>query len=198
MCLLVPAWLPMITAIAQVENKVIFCFKLGKISGITTTTDYRKALGAWVEFELLPEPSVKEEWRIYWLAILMEPTVTEEVFKEIDECQVLLLLCLIDGATSVLLLNVLWYKVWVTVDGCYWLQVCPCEIQWWSVLFSLDQSSCSRRSFNSMLLILLIAFKVPWSGLRCFDCFKCKSFCLNHCHIETSSMFWEFKWTILI
>ena len=39
--------------------------------------------------------------------ILMEPTtVTEEVFKEIDESQVLLLLCLIDGATSVLLLNV--------------------------------------------------------------------------------------------
>ena len=37
----------------------------------------------------------------------MEPTVTEEVFKEIDERQVSLLLCLIDGATSVLLLNVL-------------------------------------------------------------------------------------------
>ena len=44
---------------------------------------------------------------MYWLAILMEPTVTEEVIKEIDESQVLLLLCLIDGATSVLLLNVL-------------------------------------------------------------------------------------------
>ena len=44
---------------------------------------------------------------MYWLAILMEPTVTEEVFKEIDECQVLLLLCLIDGATSALLSNVL-------------------------------------------------------------------------------------------
>ena len=44
---------------------------------------------------------------MYWLAILMEPTVTEEVIKEIDECQVLLLLCLIVGATSVLLLNVL-------------------------------------------------------------------------------------------
>ena len=45
---------------------------------------------------------------MYWLAILMEPTVTEEVLKEIDKCQVLLLLCLIDGATiSVLLLNVL-------------------------------------------------------------------------------------------
>ena len=42
----------------------------------------------------------------------MEPTVTEEVFKEIDECQVLLLLCLIDGATSVLLSNVL---EWITV-----------------------------------------------------------------------------------
>ena len=38
----------------------------------------------------------------------MEPTtVTEEVFKEIDECQVLLLLCLINGAASVLPLNVL-------------------------------------------------------------------------------------------
>ena len=49
---------------------------------------------------------------MYWLAILMEPTVTEEVFKEIDECQVLLLLCLIDGATSVLLSNVL---EWITV-----------------------------------------------------------------------------------
>ena len=47
-----------------------------------------------------------------WLAILMEPTVTEEVFKEIDECQVLLLLCLIDGAASVLLSNVL---EWITV-----------------------------------------------------------------------------------
>ena len=44
---------------------------------------------------------------MYWLAILMEPTVTEEAFKEIDECQVLLLLCLIDGAASVLLLNIL-------------------------------------------------------------------------------------------
>ena len=45
---------------------------------------------------------------MYWLATLMEPTVTEEVFnKEIDEeCQVLLLLCLIDGAASVLLSNV--------------------------------------------------------------------------------------------
>ena len=43
----------------------------------------------------------------------MEPTtVTEEVFEEIDESQVLPLLCLIDGATSVLLLNVM-------VDGCY-------------------------------------------------------------------------------
>ena len=48
---------------------------------------------------------------MYWLATLMEPTVTEEVFKEIDERQVSLVLCLIDGATSVLLLNVLWYKV---------------------------------------------------------------------------------------
>ena len=38
----------------------------------------------------------------------MEPTtVIEEVFKQIDERQVLLLLCLIDGATSVLLLSVL-------------------------------------------------------------------------------------------
>ena len=45
----------------------------------------------------------------------MEPTVTEEVFKEIDECQVLLLLCLIDGATSVLLLNVLCIMEWITV-----------------------------------------------------------------------------------
>ena len=44
---------------------------------------------------------------MYWLAILMEPTVTEEIFKEIDECQVLLLLCLIDGAASVLLSNTL-------------------------------------------------------------------------------------------
>ena len=44
---------------------------------------------------------------MYWLATLTEPTVTEEVFKEIDKCQVLLLLCLIDGATSALLLNVL-------------------------------------------------------------------------------------------
>ena len=34
-------------------------------------------------------------------------TVIEEVFKQIDERQVLLLLCLIEGATSVLLLNVL-------------------------------------------------------------------------------------------
>ena len=42
----------------------------------------------------------------------MEPTVTEEVFKEIDECHVLLLLCLIDGAASVLLSNVL---EWITV-----------------------------------------------------------------------------------
>ena len=47
---------------------------------------------------------------MYWLAILMEPTVTE-VFKEIDERQVSLVLCLIDGTTSVLLLNVLWYMV---------------------------------------------------------------------------------------
>ena len=52
---------------------------------------------------------------MYWLAILMEPTVTEEVFKEIDECQVSLLLCLIDGATSVLLLNVLCIMEWITV-----------------------------------------------------------------------------------
>ena len=52
---------------------------------------------------------------MYWLAILMEPTVTEEVLKEIDECQVLLLLCLIDGATSVLLLNVLCIMEWITV-----------------------------------------------------------------------------------
>ena len=52
---------------------------------------------------------------MYWLAILMKPTVTEEVFKEIDECQVLLLLCLIDGATSVLLLNVLCIMEWITV-----------------------------------------------------------------------------------
>ena len=48
---------------------------------------------------------------MYWLAILMKPTVTEEVFKEIDERQVSLVLCLIDGTTSVLLLNVLWYMV---------------------------------------------------------------------------------------
>ena len=70
----------------------------------------------------------------------MEPTTVieevTEVLKEIDERQVSLVLCLIDGATSVLLLNVLWYKVWVTVDGCYWPQVCPCEIQWWSVCYS--------------------------------------------------------------
>ena len=52
---------------------------------------------------------------MYWLAILMEPTVTEEVLKEIDECQVLLLLCLIDGTTSVLLLNVLCIMEWITV-----------------------------------------------------------------------------------
>ena len=45
----------------------------------------------------------------------MAPTVTEEVFKEIDECQVLLLLCLIDGATSVLLLNVLCIMEWIKV-----------------------------------------------------------------------------------
>ena len=44
---------------------------------------------------------------MYCLAILMEPTVTEEVIKEIDGSQALLLLCLIDGATSALLLNVL-------------------------------------------------------------------------------------------
>ena len=44
-----------------------------------------QALGAWVEFESLPESSIKEEWWMYWLAILMEPTVTEEVFKKIDE-----------------------------------------------------------------------------------------------------------------
>ena len=50
--------------------------------------------------------------------MVMEPTITFEVFKEIDERQVSLLLCLIDGATSVLLLNVL-YMVRVTVDGCY-------------------------------------------------------------------------------
>ena len=39
----------------------------------------------------------------------MESTtvITEEVFKEIDGYQVSLLLCLIDGATSVLFLNVL-------------------------------------------------------------------------------------------
>ena len=52
---------------------------------------------------------------MYWLAILMEPTVTEEVIKEIDGSQVLLLLCLIDGATSVLLLNVLCNMEWITV-----------------------------------------------------------------------------------
>ena len=52
---------------------------------------------------------------MYWLAILMEPTVTEEVIKEIDESQVLLLLCLIDGATSVLLLNVLCIMEWIKV-----------------------------------------------------------------------------------
>ena len=52
---------------------------------------------------------------MYWLAILMEPTVTEEVFKKMDECQVLLLLCLIDGATSALLLNVLSILEWITV-----------------------------------------------------------------------------------
>ena len=52
---------------------------------------------------------------MYWLAILMEPTVTEEVFKEIDECQVLLLLCLINGAASVLPLNVLSILEWITV-----------------------------------------------------------------------------------
>ena len=46
---------------------------------------------------------------------MMEPTTVieevTEVLKEIDERQVSLVLCLIDGATSVLLLNVLWYKV---------------------------------------------------------------------------------------
>ena len=43
----------------------------------------------------------------------MEPTtVIEEVFKQIDERQALLLLCLIDGAASVLLSNVL---EWITV-----------------------------------------------------------------------------------
>ena len=52
---------------------------------------------------------------MYWLAILMEPKVIEEVFKEIDEYQVLLLLCLIGGATSVLLLNVLCIMEWITV-----------------------------------------------------------------------------------
>ena len=44
--------------------------------------------------------------------MVMEPTITFEVFKEIDERQVSLLLCLIDGATSVLLSNVL---EWITV-----------------------------------------------------------------------------------
>ena len=51
----------------------------------------------------------------------MEPTVTEEVFKEIDERQVSLLLCLIDGATSVLLLNVLVhgmsYGRWILISS---------------------------------------------------------------------------------
>ena len=46
----------------------------------------------------------------------MEPTTVieevTEVFKEIDERQVSLVLCLIDGATSVLLSNALeWIKV---------------------------------------------------------------------------------------
>ena len=47
--------------------------------------------------------------------MVMEPTITFEVFKEIDERQVSLLLCLIDGATSVLLLNVLCIMEWIKV-----------------------------------------------------------------------------------
>ena len=47
--------------------------------------------------------------------MVMEPTITFEVFKEIDERQVSHLLCLIDGATSVLLLNVLCIMEWITV-----------------------------------------------------------------------------------
>ena len=47
--------------------------------------------------------------------MVMEPTITFEVFKEIDERQVSLLLGLIDGATSVLLLNVLCNMEWITV-----------------------------------------------------------------------------------